>query len=552
MTYLPYAIAFIVVIMVIIRIVGYRQLRGMSLRAGGASVVTPDEVPADIRGVLDGAGAALAEAGFISRGYARWQSSDADDDRPVWSLLAEHPEQATWAILWPSPLPEPEAPLWTSFVTPLAGGGLLMSMDGISGQMPGGLPGVTLCDHGTIDPLAAWRSHRGEVKLRRIGTPIADAAALISGQNGILAERLPWLDRQRLVERDRRDGRVRLTRRAAWSSLGGIQRANVARQRAIAAQRKADLARQKGRTVAQRSVPEAIEADAVLRHRQSEQTRRLGGSPILLFIISLAVFIAVSKFNYDGVQTIAVLVGVLLLLHEFGHFLAMRCFGYRDTEIFFLPFLGAAATGRKEDATVVQQVVVSLMGPMPGIVLGLALLLGGQPVLGQATHQVAMMLIIINLFNLLPVLPFDGGQIVSRTLFARQPWLDFAFSVLAVAALIGMGWWFAPILLWLGLFFALGLIGQRRTAGLRSRVLRDPLLVRLRGEEQIRALAAVVSQDPCCRHLPFAERLRLVQALGTTLERVPASLVLRLALFVLYVIACLLAPVVWAIWLAVP
>lgn len=540
MDYLLYAVGFIVLIVVITRVVGYRQIRGMSLRAGGAVLVDSEEVPPDLRGILEQAGGLLAGSGFVTRGFARWQSGDAADERPVWSLLAEQPAHATWAIIWPSPQPEPEAPLWTSFVTPLAGGGTLMSMDGVSGLMPGGLPGVTICDHGTIEPAAGWRSHLAELRHRRLGTPYADADAMIAAQNAILAGRIPWLERQRLVQRDRRDGLVRFTHGAAWSLVGDVQRSQAARQRAIAARRKQDLARAKDPA----RVPEALEADAVLRHRQCERQRRLGGSPLLLFIISLAVFLAASRLDFDGVQTIVILVAVLLL-HEFGHFLAMRLLGYRDTEIFFLPFLGAAASGRKEDATVAQQVVVSLMGPLPGILLGLGLLLHGQSLFGPATQQVAMMLIIINLFNLLPIVPFDGGQIVSRTLFARLPWLDFGFNVLAIAALLAMGWWLAPILLWVGAFFALGLPGRWRIAGLSRRVLRDRALLQLRGEEQIRALAGAVAQDRACGRRPFIERLNLVQALSAALCLAPASRGQRLGLFGLYLAACLLAPAVW-------
>ncbi len=131
--------------------------------------------------------------------------------------------------------------------------------------------------------------------------------------------------------------------------------------------------------------------------------------------------------------TIAVLLGVLIL-HELGHFFAMRAFGYRDTGIFFLPFFGAATTGRKRDASVTQEVVVLLMGPLPGLLLGLGgimahlqgLHLPGGPVATKA----AWMLIVINYFNLLPLLPFDGGKIVQRLLFSRFPWLDVAFMAL--------------------------------------------------------------------------------------------------------------------------
>ena len=46
----------------------------------------------------------------------------------------------------------------------------------------------------------------------------------------------------------------------------------------------------------------------------------------------------------------------------------------------------------------------------------------------------------VNLFNLLPILPLDGGQIAHMLLFARRPWLDVAFRTLAGVGLIVVGW----------------------------------------------------------------------------------------------------------------
>ena len=48
----------------------------------------------------------------------------------------------------------------------------------------------------------------------------------------------------------------------------------------------------------------------------------------------------------------------------------MRWFDYRDTTIFFIPFLGAAATGRKDKPTLGEEMIILLAGPMPGLFLG--------------------------------------------------------------------------------------------------------------------------------------------------------------------------------------
>mgnify|MGYP003340073919 FL=1 len=67
-------------------------------------------------------------------------------------------------------------------------------------------------------------------------------------------------------------------------------------------------------------------------------------------------------------RMVPMLFGVLLF-HEFGHALAMRAVGYRGLHVFVLPFLGAVAVGRKDDAGPMQKLFVLLAGPLPGLVL---------------------------------------------------------------------------------------------------------------------------------------------------------------------------------------
>jgi hypothetical protein len=78
----------------------------------------------------------------------------------------------------------------------------------------------------------------------------------------------------------------------------------------------------------------------------------------------------------------------VLLVHESGHYVVMRAFGYRDLRMFFIPFVGAAVSGWSGKAHGYQRTLVALAGPVPGILLGLLLavifVLRGHPLVGHA------------------------------------------------------------------------------------------------------------------------------------------------------------------------
>ena len=95
-----------------------------------------------------------------------------------------------------------------------------------------------------------------------------------------------------------------------------------------------------------------------------------------------------------------VILGVLLF-HEFGHALAMRAVGYRGLSVLVIPFLGAVAIGRKDDATPWQKLAVLIAGPLPGLILAVICL---RLSLDDPAHRESLMTIgslalTINLFN---------------------------------------------------------------------------------------------------------------------------------------------------------
>ena len=152
-----------------------------------------------------------------------------------------------------------------------------------------------------------------------------------------------------------------------------------------------------------------------------------------LLIVSLLLFIGAQASFGAMADFIAALV-IVMVVHELGHYAAMRAFGYRDTRMFFIPFLGAAVSGRHDDASGTQRAVVALAGPLPGIVFGmLAVWLLGPMSPFMAT--LVAVAIVLNFFNLLPILPFDGGHFAHIVWVSRWPRAEFLVRLLMGAAM---------------------------------------------------------------------------------------------------------------------
>ena len=160
-------------------------------------------------------------------------------------------------------------------------------------------------------------------------------------------------------------------------------------------------------------------------------------SAIWILVISIVAFIVLGAKNWDWKFTLLLL--PILFFHEAGHWVAMRFCRYRNLRMFFIPMFGAAVSGQNWNVPGWKKALVSLAGPVPGIALGVVLgtvgLLMKKPLLIEAST----LALFLNGFNLLPILPLDGGHVLQATLFCRNRWLDFVFRLLAIAGLLVMG-----------------------------------------------------------------------------------------------------------------
>ena len=212
---------------------------------------------------------------------------------------------------------------------------------------------------------------------------------------------------------------------------------------------------------------EHAEVLAQLAQMQDKQTG--WGKAIVILVVSIALFAGAGAARWSW--QLALLLIPILLLHELGHYVAMQMFDYRNVRMFFIPFFGAAVTGKNYNVPGWKKAVVSLMGPLPGITLGILLGFAGIVLHKAWVTKFAMLTLILNGFNLLPVLPLDGGWVMHATLFSRHYLLDTGFRALAAVALIAGGAFSDDkILMYLGIFMLVGLVPAFRLARIAGKL----------------------------------------------------------------------------------
>jgi Zn-dependent protease len=130
----------------------------------------------------------------------------------------------------------------------------------------------------------------------------------------------------------------------------------------------------------------------------------------------------------------------LLFLHELGHVIQLRREGVKASAPMFIPFLGAVISAKSMGRDAAAEARVGLAGPILGSLASLVPLVLWLATGSDFWRALAYIGFFLNLFNLLPVLPLDGG----RAMAALTPWM----WLVGFAALIALAFYFPnPILL---------------------------------------------------------------------------------------------------------
>jgi stage IV sporulation protein FB len=137
----------------------------------------------------------------------------------------------------------------------------------------------------------------------------------------------------------------------------------------------------------------------------------------------------------------------IVLIHELGHVVAAKGFGWRVTKVELMPFGGVAVVEELGTVPAHEELIVALSGPLQHIwMIGFALLCK----LAAGENQVWWDYFIeanlwIACFNLLPVLPLDGGKVMQCMLSYWIPyhraivygvWISIVISILVIGVSI--------------------------------------------------------------------------------------------------------------------
>ena len=169
---------------------------------------------------------------------------------------------------------------------------------------------------------------------------------------------------------------------------------------------------------------------------------------IKVFSTSATMLVSIGAYSLIWGWRFALGFVLLLLVHEMGHVIQLRREGLEASAPMFIPFMGAVVWAKSLGDNAAAEARVGLAGPVLGS-LGAAALIPVANMTGNDLFQaLAFTGFFLNLFNLLPVVPLDGG----RAMAALSPWMWFV----GFAGLVGMMLLFPnPIILLIVLFGAM-------------------------------------------------------------------------------------------------
>jgi Zn-dependent protease len=152
-----------------------------------------------------------------------------------------------------------------------------------------------------------------------------------------------------------------------------------------------------------------------------------------LFTTVGTMLVSVAAYSFVFGWTFAVGFVVLIFVHEMGHVIQLRREGIRATAPMFIPFMGAVISAKSLGQNALAEARVGLAGPILGSLGSAACILIWHATGNDLWRALAFTGFFLNLFNLLPVVPLDGG----RAMAAMAPWMWFVgFAAMIPLALL--------------------------------------------------------------------------------------------------------------------
>jgi stage IV sporulation protein FB len=193
-------------------------------------------------------------------------------------------------------------------------------------------------------------------------------------------------------------------------------------------------------------------------------------------ITSLTIYLILGYFIFSRNYKVLLLITAIVIIHELGHFIAMKVYKYNELGIFFIPLLGAYVSGSKREVSQKQSAIILLAGPLPGIIIGTMLFLidqagPGNYFLDISYARIGLLFILLNLINLFPIYPLDGGQLLNRVFLDEESIWSKIFVFLSAAFMCWFAWKTKfPVLYIFPAMMLLRLAGEKKMTNIEKRI----------------------------------------------------------------------------------
>lgn len=146
--------------------------------------------------------------------------------------------------------------------------------------------------------------------------------------------------------------------------------------------------------------------------------------PLISMMISVGAYALIYPWGF------AVGFVLLLLVHELGHVIAAKRIGLPVSAPLFIPFVGALISMKKQPLDAKTEAYVAFGGPILGTLGATAVFIAAYYMDSPLLYSLAYIGFFLNLINLLPIHPLDGGRIA--TAVSRWLWLVGLVGGLAI------------------------------------------------------------------------------------------------------------------------
>ena len=139
---------------------------------------------------------------------------------------------------------------------------------------------------------------------------------------------------------------------------------------------------------------------------------KFGGLLLKLKVVTTGASMLVSVAAYAWLWGLPFAIGFVLLIfvHELGHVLELRRQGIPASAPLFIPFLGAVIGMKQLPDDAWKEARVALAGPILGSVGAAVCWVAAEATGSEVLMGLAFVGFLLNLFNLIPIVPLDGGR----------------------------------------------------------------------------------------------------------------------------------------------